>query len=136
MSDDDWKKIHEAEEEARQAKRGKWDWETDREPDLTTLKLAARICLWGLVPPVLIVLVWMLTTIERHTDMANRMGAFLCFTAGFGLIHAPLGVTCGFLAHRICRNSSVPERWMAIALALLVDVTVFGWLLWLLLPAQ
>lgn len=36
---------------------------------------------------------------------------------------------CGWLAHEWLWRSSIPATWMAIALALIVDLTVFGWLL-------
>lgn len=133
MTDDDWKQIHDAEEQARETKRRKWDSYFDREPDLATLRLATRICLWGLVTPVVIAVVWKLATVKQYGALPNRLAALFCAAAGFALIYAPLGVACGVVAHRLCRNSSVSERRMAVALALLVVATAFGWLLWLLL---
>ena len=40
---------------------------------------------------------------------------------------------CGWLAHRLFWGSSIPVRRMAIAFALICDVTLFGWFLVVLL---
>lgn len=40
----------------------------------------------------------------------------------------PLGLMSGWLAHRLFYRTLVPVNWMAIAFALLGDVTVLGWL--------
>ena len=133
MAEDDWKQIHESAEQAREAERRKWDSYFDREPKLATLKLATKICCAGLVTPVVIAVVWKLATVEQYGALPKRMVVFICAAAGFALIYAPLGAACGFVAHRLCRDSSVSERRMAVALALLVVATAFGWLLWLLL---
>ncbi len=133
MTDDDWKQIHESEEQAREAKRRQWDSYFDREPDLPTLRLATRICGVGLVTPVVVAVVWKFATVKQYGDIPNRLAALFCVAAGFALIYAPLGAVCGFAAHRLCRNSSVSQRRMAVALALLVVAAAMGWLLWLLL---
>ena len=133
MAEDDLEQIHESEEQAREAERRKWDSYFDREPDLATLRLATKICCVGLVTPVVIALTWKFVTYKQYSALPNRLAALICAAAGFALIYAPLGAACGFVAHRLCRDSSVSERRMAVALALLVVATAFGWLLWLLL---
>ena len=40
---------------------------------------------------------------------------------------------CGWLAHRLFWGSSIPVRRMAIAFALIYDMTLFGWILVVLL---
>ncbi len=133
MADDDLQQIHESEKRAREAERRKWDSYFDREPDLTTLRLATKICCVGLVSPVVIALVWKFVTYKQYSELPNNLATLICAAAGFALIYAPLGAACGFVAHRLCRNSSVSERLMAVVLALLVVAMAFGWLLWLLL---
>lgn len=133
MAEDDWKQIHDAEEQSRAAKRRKWDSYFDREPSQSTLRLATTICGFGLVTPFVVSVAWKLATVEPFGPLSNRLALLYCATAGFALIFAPLGAACGYLAHRICRDSSVSERHMAVALALLVVATALGWLLWLLL---
>ena len=133
MTDDDWKQIHESAEQERETELRKRDPDFHGQPHPATLKLATRICFAGLVPPLIIVAAWKFATVEQYGALTKRMVIFICATAGFALMYAPLGAACGFLAHRLCRASSIPERRMAVALALLVDVTVFGWLLCLLL---
>ena len=133
MADDDWKQIHESDEQAREAERRTWDSYFDREPELATMKLATRICCIGLVAPIVIALGWKLVSFKQYSALPKRLVILIFVAAGFALIYAPLGAACGFVAHRLCRNSSVSERRMAVALALLVVATSLGWLLWLLL---
>ncbi|MEK6258830.1 MAG: hypothetical protein AABP62_09430 [Planctomycetota bacterium] len=133
MAEDDWKQIQESAEQTREAERRKWDSYFDREPNPATWRLATKICCIGLVTPVVIALAWKFASFKPYSALPNRLAALIFVATGFALIYAPLGAACGFVAHRLCRNSSVSERHMAVALALLVVASAFGWLLWLLL---
>ena len=134
MSHDDLQRIHESEETARDAKRRqKWDAQAEFEPQIDSLRLATRICGIGTVIPVILSLVWMLTAGRHSGSLTNQLAGVFCAAVGWALIYAPMGAACGLVAHRICRNTSIPERHLAVGLALVVVCTALGWLIWLLL---
>ena len=95
------------------------------------IRIARRIVLW----PTLLVFTVLAGLIlpQFSADLGVLFGLLICLgiTSAFGVVFA--ATACGRLAHRIFWGSSIPVCRMAIALALLYDVTLFGWFLAVLL---
>lgn len=60
---------------------------------------------------------------------ASPLAATLCLFSGCGLIAFPIGVISGWLAHRWFYTTRYSVVGMAIALALIGDLTLAGWTL-------
>lgn len=57
------------------------------------------------------------------------LAATLCLFSGCGLAAFPIGVSAGWLAHRMFYGTRIPVPIMAVTFALLVDFTIFGWII-------
>ena len=66
---------------------------------------------------------------QFSVNLHVMFGLLICLgiTSAFGVVLA--ATACGWLAHRICWGSSIPVRRMVIALALIYDLSLFGWFL-------
>jgi NhaP-type Na+/H+ or K+/H+ antiporter len=48
--------------------------------------------------------------------------AVLC---GIGML---VGLAVGVVTHKLCYGTSIRSKWMSVAVAALIDVSVFGWI--------
>jgi NhaP-type Na+/H+ or K+/H+ antiporter len=48
--------------------------------------------------------------------------AILC---GIGML---VGLAVGVIAHKLCYGTSIRSKWISVAVAALIDVSVFGWI--------
>lgn len=53
----------------------------------------------------------------------------LCLFSGLGMGAFPIGVVAGWLTFEIFHRTTIPVRRMAILLAIIGDLTLFGWIL-------
>lgn len=87
------------------------------------IRIARRIVLW----PTLLVFTVLAGLILPHLHVMFGLLICLGITSAFCVVF--VATACGWLAHRICWGSSIPVRRMAIALALIYDLSLFGWFL-------
>ncbi len=57
------------------------------------------------------------------------LAATLCLFSGCGLAAFPIGVSAGWLAHRMYYETRIPVPIMAVTFALLIDFSIFGWII-------
>ena len=95
------------------------------------ISIAWRIVLWPM-PAVFAGLAILIQVqfVAFPSDMLALL-MLLAITTSLGAVFTAR--VCGWLAHRIFWGSSIPVRRMAIAFALICDVTLFGWFLVVLL---
>ncbi len=78
---------------------------------------------YGLLPAVAV----MCCGFGRIDSLLSASG-LLCLFVGGLIIVQPVGLLCGFAAHHIVRNSEISPYPVAIALALIADLSLVGWL--------
>jgi len=68
-------------------------------------------------------------TFWEQANHRTPLAANLCLLSGCGLAAFPIGFFSGWLAHRMFYGTRVPVPVMTVTFALLIDFTIFGWII-------
>ena len=85
--------------------------------------VAAATSWYGLIPVVML----MSLGFGRIDPVLSTSG-LLCLFLGAMVALPPIGLACGFAAWAVVRNSDVSPYPVAVALALIADLSLVGWL--------
>ena len=129
MNDDEMRRVREwldrsevHERERRQSVRKEVQTIAEREAAIDT---AVRVALLGVIPSV----AWLIVA-SFYSDWSRAflvIFGMLCFFVPFLPVLVAAGFFGGLFAHWWFADSNVPVRWIAVALPLLVDAVLFGW---------
>ena len=95
------------------------------------IRIARNIVLGPTLAASVVLASWILP--QFSANMHVMFGLLICLGITFPFCVGFAATACGWLAHRIFWGSSIPVSRMAIAFALIYDLTLFGWFLVVLL---